>query len=165
MPQSASSKPASSMPPFRYYLRVRYHECDAQRVVFNGHYGTYVDMALTEFLTTLLPDRHAVAAHGRDGAALEFQLVRQLIEWTGPARFNDIVEISAWCMRVGNSSFVMRFDLRKTDEPKPFVTAETVNVVMDAKTWTKVTIDPQLHEKLLTGAPGVQVDHAGYLRG
>ena len=163
MPKSASSKPASSMSPFRYYLRVRYHECDAQRVVFNGHYGTYVDMALTEFLTVLLPDRHAVAARKASGPTLEFQLVRQLIEWTGPARFNDIVEISARCERVGTSSFVMRFDLRKPGEPNPFVIAETVNVVMDGKTWTKVVIDPHLRDKLLTGVPGVQIDHAGYL--
>ena len=25
--------------PFRYYLRVRYQECDAQHVVFNARYG------------------------------------------------------------------------------------------------------------------------------
>ena len=67
------------------------------------------------------------------------------------------------CERVGTSSFVMRFDLRKPGEPQPFVTAETVNVVMDGKAWTKVVIDPHLRNKLLTGAPGVQIDHAGYL--
>lgn len=32
-------------PPFRYYLRVRYGECDAQKVVFNARYGDYVDLA------------------------------------------------------------------------------------------------------------------------
>ncbi len=162
-----SQHPAAP-PPFRYYLRVRYHECDAQRVVFNGHYGTYVDMALTEFLNTLLPGRHTDGDRKADGPALEFQLVRQLIEWTGPARFNDVVEISAWCERVGTTSFVMRFNLCKPGDPAPFVTAETVNVVMNANTgdgatWTKLPIDPSLRDKLLTGAPGVQIDHAGYL--
>ena len=157
--------PTPAPPPFRYYLRVRYHECDAQRVVFNGNYGTYVDIALTEFLTALLPDRHATNPASPDGAALEFQLVRQLIEWKGPARFNDVVEISAWCDRVGTSSFVMRFDLRKPGEAAAFVTAETVNVVIDAKTWTKVAIGTQLRAKLLAGAPGLQIDHAGCLVG
>lgn len=157
------SQSSPAKPPFRYYLRVRYHECDAQRVVFNGNYGTYVDMALTEFLTTLLPDRHVNATVRPGETPLEFQLVRQLIEWTGPARFNDIVEISAWCERVGTTSFVMRFELRKAGEPKPFVTAETVNVVMDGRTWVKNPIDPPLRAKLLTGAPGLRIDHAGYL--
>ena len=27
--------------PFRYYLRVRYQECDPQHVVFNARYGDY----------------------------------------------------------------------------------------------------------------------------
>lgn len=34
---------------FRYYLRVRYDECDAQKVVFNARYGAYVDLAVGEF--------------------------------------------------------------------------------------------------------------------
>src|SRR5690606_17569539 len=114
----------------------------AQRVVFNGNYGTYVDMALTEFLNALLPDRHS--APDGNGVALEFQLVRQVIEWSAPARFNDVVEISTWCERVGTTSFVMRFALRKPGDEEPFVIAETVNVVMDGRTWTKATIDADL---------------------
>ena len=49
--------------PFRYYLRVRYNECDAQRVVFNGHYGTYVDMAVTECENALKLDSGICLAH------------------------------------------------------------------------------------------------------
>ena len=38
--------------PFRYYLRVRYIECDAQKVVFNSRYGEYViDVARRAGLT------------------------------------------------------------------------------------------------------------------
>ncbi|MGH9635377.1 MAG: acyl-CoA thioesterase, partial [Candidatus Angelobacter sp.] len=40
-------------PHFRYYLRVRYGECDAQKVVFNARYAEYVDLATTEFLRAL----------------------------------------------------------------------------------------------------------------
>jgi hypothetical protein len=36
--------------PFRYYLRVRYIECDAQKVVFNSRYSEYVDVGINEFL-------------------------------------------------------------------------------------------------------------------
>ena len=31
--------------PFRYYMRVRFQECDAQHVVFNARYGDYIDIA------------------------------------------------------------------------------------------------------------------------
>jgi len=33
------------MKPFTLYLRVRYGECDAQKVVFNARYADYVDVA------------------------------------------------------------------------------------------------------------------------
>ena len=35
--------------PFRYLLRVRYGECDAQMIVYNARWGDYVDIATTEF--------------------------------------------------------------------------------------------------------------------
>src|SRR3954453_17477815 len=38
---------------FRYYLRVRYVECDAQKVVFNSRYAEYVDVAINEFLRAI----------------------------------------------------------------------------------------------------------------
>jgi acyl-CoA thioester hydrolase len=39
---------------FRYGLRVRYGECDAQKVVFNSRYSGYVDIAASEFLRARL---------------------------------------------------------------------------------------------------------------
>ena len=44
---------SSTLNRFRYYLRVRYSECDAQKVVFNSRYGDYIDLATTEFLRAL----------------------------------------------------------------------------------------------------------------
>ena len=35
-------------PPFVHQLRVRYHECDAQGIVFNAHHFAYFDVTLTE---------------------------------------------------------------------------------------------------------------------
>ena len=60
---------------FRYYLRVRYIECDAQKVVFNSRYGEYVDVSITEFLRAA-----GVLDEFLEGA-LDFQLVKQTIEW------------------------------------------------------------------------------------
>ena len=47
---------------FRYYLRVRYQDCDAQKVVFNARYGDYFDVACIEFLRAALPSPQAMAA-------------------------------------------------------------------------------------------------------
>ena len=74
--------------PFRYYLRVRYQECDAQLVVFNARYGDYVDIAGIEFWRAIgLAD---------EVAALSFdvQLVKQTTTWKAPARNNQVLELS-----------------------------------------------------------------------
>ena len=62
------------MRPFRYYLRVRYSECDAQKVVFNGRYGEYVDLAVTEYM------RAIGLTSGGLFVEFDYQLVKQTIE-------------------------------------------------------------------------------------
>jgi len=38
---------------FSHTVRVRWAESDIQRVVFNGHYLTYFDIGLTEYLRAM----------------------------------------------------------------------------------------------------------------
>jgi acyl-CoA thioester hydrolase len=145
--------------PFRYYLRVRYQDCDAQQVVFNARYGEYIDIASTEFLRAALPGMR----HAMDGT-FECQTVRQVVEWKRPARFDDVLEISVRTTRVGTTSFVLQFDIRRAGEADALVTSETVYVHVDPKTWTKREIEPHMRAALEAGAAGTTVDHAGYLR-
>ena len=144
---------------FRYYLRVRYQECDAQHVVFNARYGEYIDMACFEFLRAALPRPSDMT----DGT-FEIQTVRQVVEWRRPARFDDVLEISVRTDRIGSTSFTLSFDIRRAGEAEPLVTSETVYVHVDPKTWTKREIAPAMRAALEAGAAGKSTDHAGYLR-
>jgi acyl-CoA thioester hydrolase len=141
---------------FRYYLRVRYQECDAQHVVFNARYSDYVDLAVSEFLRACFPGRDPF-----DGS-FEIQTVRQLIEWKAPARFNDVVEVTCWTSRIGTTSFVVSMEMRKAGLAALLVTAETVYVVIDPKPWTKRPITPAETECLNQGGKTQKTDHAGY---
>lgn len=143
--------------PFRYTLRVRYGECDAQHVVFNARYGDYVDLACSEYLRAAFPGRNVF-----DGT-FEFQVVRQLTEWTAPARFDEVIEISVRVTRCGTTSFTMRFDMRQAGTPNVIVTCETVYVMMDHKTWRKRPMTTEERRQLESGAAGQVVDHAGAL--
>ena len=145
--------------PFRYYLRVRYQECDAQHVVFNARYGEYIDMACFEFLRAALPRPSDLT----DGT-FEIQTVRQVVEWKRPARFDDVLEISVRTDRIGSTSFTLTFDIRRAGEAEPLVTSETVYVHVDPKTWTKREIAPAMRAALEAGAASKSTDHAGYLR-
>lgn len=141
--------------PFRYYVRVRYQDCDAQHVVFNARYGDYVDLAITEFLRTAMPDRDDT-----DGS-FEIQVVRQLIEWKGPARYNDVLEIEVQPSRFGTTSFTIGFNLQRPGEA-PIVTAECVYVVIHKPTWTKRPITAEECALLIEGGKGKIVDHGGH---
>ena len=83
---------------FKHYLRVRYAECDAQKVVFNSRYADYVDVAVNEFLKAAGLEHEMV--HG----PYDFQLVKQTVEWKGSARFDEVLEISVTARRLGNTS-------------------------------------------------------------
>ena len=50
-----------SSAPFRYRLRVRYGECDGQKIVFNSRYGEYADAAMIEYQRKLGGDSAALA--------------------------------------------------------------------------------------------------------
>lgn len=143
---------------FHYYLRVRYGECDAQKVVFNPRYADYVDLAATEFLGAL--GYREVMVVG----SLDYQVVKLTLEWKGSARFDQVLDISVRTKHLGNTSFTLLTEFRVAGNDAVIVNAETVYVLVDAKTLTKTPLPDDLRKALGHGAPGVVVDHAGYLR-
>lgn len=145
--------------PFRYYLRVRYQDCDAQHVVFNARYGDYADLTCFEFMRATLP-RPTDAVDG----TFEIQNVRQVIEWKSPARFDNVLEISASVSRIGTTSFTLNTEMRCAGEPQVLATTETTYVHVDPKTFTKRQIEPPMRAALEVGARGKATDHADYLR-
>jgi acyl-CoA thioester hydrolase len=142
--------------PFRYLFRVRYGECDAQKVVFNARYADYVDLAGTEFWRALLGGYHVLLEQG-----LDTQVVRLLIEWQGPARFDDVLCARVNVGRLGNTSFTLTFSLHRFPDNAAVATAEVVYVLVDASTFTKRSLPDDLRQRLAAGASGVVVNHAG----
>lgn len=142
--------------PFRYYLRVRYIECDAQKVVFNSRYSEYVDVSINEFLRAagILPEFAE-----RD---LDFQLVKQIVEWKAPARFDQVLELSIAARHLGTTSFTLATDFRIAGNDRVIATAETIYVLVDAKTLTKTPLPPHIRAALQEGALGRTIDHAAY---
>ena len=128
--------------PFVHHLRVRYHECDAQKVVFNSRYGEYVDIACGEYLRSL-----GYYDGGPNGNP-ELQLVRQVTEWKSPARFDDELEIAVAPIKLGNSSLTLRTEIRRKGEALLLAHTETTYVHVDPATWTSSPIPPALRAAL-----------------
>jgi acyl-CoA thioester hydrolase len=140
---------------FRYYLRVRYGECDAQKVVFNARYADYIDVSTIEFLRAL----------GFGGAlvngTLDYQLVKLTLEWKSPARFDQVLELSVNAKQLGNTSFTIATEFRIAGEEPAIAIGETVYVVVDTHTLRKGSLPADLRAALEKGAPGIITDHAG----
>ncbi|GAA5317347.1 MAG: thioesterase family protein [Candidatus Pelagadaptatus aseana] len=85
---------------FFYGLRVRYSEVDSQGIVFNAHYLTYFDTALTEYMRALGYDYHALVKD----RGLDFHLVKSTVEYLAPIGFDDEIEIGVCPARIGSSS-------------------------------------------------------------
>lgn len=145
--------------PFRYYLRVRYGECDAQKVVFNSRYSDYVDISTSEFLRAMGFGEALV-----DGS-FDFQLVKQTLEWKAPARFDQVLEISVCARHMGNTSFTFATEFRIAGEERVIATAETVYVYVQAHTLEKRPLPAEFRAALAEGAKGKVTDHAGWLQG
>lgn len=105
------TEPLSPTPLSRTPLRVRYHECDPQGVVFNAHYLTYADMASFDAIKALFGSYTELTGRGMDMVVAESTL-----RYHAACRFDDAVEIATFAERVGNTSLVLRFEMRRGDD-------------------------------------------------
>lgn len=138
--------------PFRYLLRVRYPECDAQGIVFNARYGDWTDIATTELVRAIDPDALAT---------LDYRLRQQTTEWLAPARFDDIVAAAPAVARVGTTSFAVATTFTRWPGGDVLARVDTTYVLVDTKTGRPVPVSGPLRARLLEGAPGRVTDHAG----
>ena len=140
---------------FTYLLRVRYSECDAQKVVFNGRYAEYVDIAATEFIKAIWGNAKQLIARG-----IDFQVVSLNLNWRAPAQFDDVLAIQVRTKHVGNSSYSLAFEFHNYLTGDLIASAETVYVMVDPQL-KKKHIPDNLRADLNTGAPGIVINHAG----
>jgi len=110
--------------PFVHHLRPRYAEVDVQGVVFNAHWLTYFDEASTRFIESLgFPP---AVAFVRD---FDLMVVKAVIEWQGPAGFDDDVAITVVPGRIGTKSFDLVYSATSNGSPASLGTITYVSVI------------------------------------
>jgi acyl-CoA thioester hydrolase len=80
-----------------------------QGVVFNAHWLTYFDEASTRWFAWLGFDPKETFV---EGGAFDVMVVKAVVEWRGPAGFDEPVSIEVRADRIGTSSFDVRFSAR-----------------------------------------------------
>lgn len=113
---------------FSHRLRVRWAEVDRQAIVFNGHYLTYFDIAMTEYLRALgfpYPD-------GLLEAGSDLFVVKATVEYQASARYDDEIEAHCRVARIGRSSMQFLFEIYRGEDL--LVTGENIYVNADPNT-------------------------------
>ena len=119
-------------------LRVRWSEVDIQKIVFNAHYLTYADCAMTEYWRALaLPYEAGMQALGG-----EVYLKKASVEYHASARLDDLLDVGMRCARVGNSSMV--FEAGVFAGERLLVAIELIYVFADPANQTKRAVPPAL---------------------
>ncbi|MGY3621436.1 acyl-CoA thioesterase [Bradyrhizobium sp. USDA 10063] len=121
---------------FHHPFRVRYSEVDAQAVVFNAHYLTYFDTAITEYFRALGYDYLGEVAR----TGVDFHLVRSVVEYKAPIRFDEEIDVCVRVARIGRSSITLALAIfaRGSDDLRS--TGEIVWVCTDQRTHSPVAV-------------------------
>ena len=129
-------------PPYIHQLRVRYHECDAQGIVFNAHHFAYFDMTLTELWREAFGSYNAMLDdYGTDVMVKDAQAT-----FHASPRFDDLLDIEMTIEKLGNSSMVSTFEEMRDGEV--LVSGRLVHVFVDPTTWKKQDIPANVRERL-----------------
>jgi len=127
-------------------LRVRWAEVDMQKIVFNGHYLTYIDTAVAEYWRAIglpYPEGY-VERYGND-----MYLRKATVEYLGSARYDDQLDVCCRVGKLGRTSMTFHFEIYREKEEAPLVTAELVYVNADPSTMKAAPLPDDLRRQVL----------------
>ncbi len=131
---------------FRYFypLSVRYNEVDAQGIVFNAHYLTWYDMAVSAYIRAAGWDNRAeVKASGAD-----FHVVRALVEYKVGIGHDEELAIGVRTTRIGTSSIAFLPAIYHSDGDRLLATGEIVWVWTDQASKRPIPVPDRLRALL-----------------
>jgi acyl-CoA thioester hydrolase len=131
---------------FVHRVRPRYAEVDAQGVVFNAHWLTYYDEACTRFFDAL--GLRPATAFFTD---FDVMVVKAVLEWQGPAGFDDEVDVTVEPVRLGRASFDVRYTAMVGGRPACVGVITYVSVPPGSRTSTP--IPDAIRAKLAAAVP------------
>ncbi|MCP3407284.1 thioesterase family protein [Bradyrhizobium sp. CCGB01] len=130
---------------FFHPFRVRYSEVDGQKVVFNAHYLTYFDTAITEYFRALGHDLFA----DTQATGIDFHAVRAVVEFKAPVLFDQEIDVGVRVAKLGRSSVTFELGIfgKATDEL--YTSGEIVWVNTDQRTHQSVPVSASFRDMLV----------------
>ena len=130
------------MTPFRHRLRVRFHECDPQGIVFNANFLAYADIAVTE----LYREAFGSWQNAMESTGIDMVVAEANVRYLAPLRFDEEFDLVASLTRIGETSTTTEVTMERDGAPAAVVALR--HVVVDLTTRAKAPIPDALRAGL-----------------
>lgn len=127
---------------FHTPLRVRWMECDAQGIVYNGAYMDYLEVGQSEYYRNLGFSIYMVGQRGFFDTAV----VKTTLEFKAPARVDEMLDLYVKVGDFGNTSFRLEMEIYKQDSDTVVATITGVYVGFDAPSGTSRRVPDEVRE-------------------
>ncbi|HIN36554.1 MAG TPA: acyl-CoA thioesterase [Dehalococcoidia bacterium] len=115
---------------FMTTVRVRWMECDAQGIVYNGAYLGYLEIGQAEYYRNLGFAIYIIPQSGY----FDFAVVKSTQEFKAPAKVDEIIELHVRVSKIGNTSLTLNLEIFPEGSDRLLTSIETVYVGYDAAT-------------------------------
>lgn len=132
--------------PFTHRLRARYSECDMQGAVFNAHYLSYFDVAITELWREAYGPWEDLTARGVDMVVAEAN-----IRYRAPLRFDDEFDVEVVVERIGTTAITTHLTIVRDGER--LTEGVLRHVVIDMESREKTPIPDDIRRAIEGYAP------------
>lgn len=109
---------------FQVEVRVRWMDCDAQGIAFNGAYLGYLEIAQAEYFRNLGFSIYKIAQRGYFDSAV----VKATLEFKAPARIDDLLQLHTRVSRIGNTSLTLDLEIYRPDSDQALSRIQAVYV-------------------------------------
>lgn len=125
---------------FHVEIPVRFRDLDPMGHVNNAVYFTYMEVARTAYWQEL--------HHDYSYDVLDFVVGRAECDYVSAAMLRETIRVEVWLSRIGNSSFVLDYELVDVATERLCARGKTVQVMIAAKTGRPRPIEPDLRERM-----------------
>ncbi|HAA95856.1 MAG TPA: MFS transporter [Dehalococcoidia bacterium] len=130
---------------FKTPVRVRWMECDAQGIVYNGAYLGYLEIGQAEYYRNLGFAIYIIPQTGY----FDFAVVKSTLEFKSPARVDQIIELYVRVANIGITSLTLNMEIYPEGSDQMLSSVEAVYVGYDSVTDTKKRV-PDAIRQLVT---------------
>ncbi|MCH7738368.1 MAG: acyl-CoA thioesterase [Chloroflexi bacterium] len=111
-------------------VRVRWMECDAQGIVYNGAYLGYLEIGQAEYYRNLGIAIYVIPQSGY----FDSVVVKSTQEFKAPAKVDEMIELHVRVSSIGKTSLTLNLEIYPEGSDRLLTAIETVYVGYDATT-------------------------------